>query len=392
MKFPGIGMNSEQKASNGPARLFVAKLFQPAACLLILLCAGGCDSVIEFEGETIVLPDSAVTRKTRVMPDQAQKGEVQTRYILPPDGKWESGKRIVRLSDGKEKEIATSIYEVEKQYPPGSAIASDYVRKAEFSKQVSRNEPRLTVRNYVFVKSFDYEERFRDIVTQESFEQTTRKIYAGVIEHGARYLAQERQDGLTAAQASAAIRATFDPLLETFVTVVRTEGVRAALTPLFKEEFKEFEPERVAARVIEVLPPATGQDAESWRKAIAKACEKASEATAKEFPAFGDEIFGVYGFNFRFFGGPYYRFTVALSLPGELVQSNASRQEGNRLVWVFRPGDFLLKDRILRARSRLVYPDRIAMAGAALMAIITGWWFSRLRTKQNRTGQKNGSV
>lgn len=394
MKFPGIDMNSEQKPSNGPARLFVAKLFQPAACLLILLCAGGCDSVIDFDAETVVFPDSAVTRKTRFTTNTVElKDELETRYSLPPDGKWESGKRTKRESDGKEKEIATSIYGVEKQYPPGSPIASDYVRKAEFSKQVSRNEPRLTVRNYVFAKTFDYEERFRDIVTQESFEQAARKIYAGVIERGAGYLAQERQDGLSAAQASTAITSAFDPLLEKFLYIARSEGIRAAFTTLNQGE---FEPEQVAARVMGVLPPATGEDAKLWRVAITKAYKKSFGLADEAYPAptleelilVEEGLSGVYSsrlYSFRLFGGRYYRFTVALSLPGELVESNASKQEGNRLVWAFGSEDFLYEDHVLRARSRLIYPERIAVAGAAIAAILAVLLFGRLRTRKNRT-------
>lgn len=115
-QFLGNLSRSDGRAPNDSARPLVAKLFQPAACLLILLCAGGCDSVIDFDAETVVFPDSAVTRKTRVVPDQTSKDEIHTRYVLPPDWKWESGKRIKRSPDGKKEEVARSIYEVEKQY------------------------------------------------------------------------------------------------------------------------------------------------------------------------------------------------------------------------------------------------------------------------------------
>lgn len=389
MRLTKAQSRNEQTALTGPARVFFTKVFRAGGCLLILLCAGGCGGELDFEAETIVSPDSVVTRKTRFTTNSiGLKDELQTRYTLPAEGKWESGQRPKRSSAGKEHE-ATSTYEVGKQYTPGSPIASDYVRKAEFSKQVSRNEPRLTVRNYVFVKTFDYEERFRDIVTQ-NFEKTARRIYKQVIEHEADYLVQEREDGLTAPQANAAIASAFDPLLEKFLHTVRSKGIRATGDALEEGQTLEelLEPEQVAARVIEVLPPATGRDSESWRKAIAEAYKRAVEAAWKD-PAFEDEIFGVYGLGLL---GPTYSFTVALSLPGELLESNATKQEGKRLVWVFESADFRWKDQILRARSRLVYPERIAIAGAVLLAIIAGWWFSRLRTRRNRTAQKNGLV
>jgi hypothetical protein len=147
------------------------------------------------------------------------------------------------------------------------------------------------------------------------------------------------------------------------------------------DRWNRFEPERVAGQLIEVLPPPAGQDVDAWRKAITNAYEKALDAALKENPSYEEEFLGIYGFILF---GPKYTFNVALSLPGALVESNATRQDGNRLMWEFKRGDFYLKDHVLRARSRLVFPERIAAAGAALVSIVTVIWFTWRRRRLTR--------
>jgi hypothetical protein len=174
----------------------------------------------------------------------------------------------------------------------------------------------------------------------------------------------------------------FDPLLDKIVNVARKiPFYDSAPSNEDKDLLASLEPERVAGRVIEVLPPPTGQDVDAWRKAIANAYDKAVGSALKENPSYEEEFFGIYGL--RIFG-PEFRFNVALSLPGALVESNATRQDGSRLIWEFTPGDFSFKDHVLRARSRLVFPERIAAAGAALVAIVTVLWLARRRRRQPR--------
>lgn len=86
--------------------------------LVTLLALSGCGDLIEFEADTLALPDGAVTRKTRfIVGRDSSKQEVETRYDVPPHGKWGSGTRIRRTSDGKESEEPTKVYEVQNQPP-----------------------------------------------------------------------------------------------------------------------------------------------------------------------------------------------------------------------------------------------------------------------------------
>lgn len=140
-------------------------------------------------------------------------------------------------------------------------------------------------------------------------------------------------------------------------------------------------PERIAARLVDQLPPAPGQDADSWRKVIINAYETAMESSAKAYPAFTDEVFGVHGFRlFR----PEYGFKVILSLPGAIVESNATGRHEDRLAWAFKPEDFYFQDYVLRARSRIVHTERIAAAAAIFSVIVAILWSGRRRRTRMR--------
>jgi hypothetical protein len=366
-----------------PGRRFlrpaVAKFCRLGVCLFMLLGVAACGFQLDFEAETVFFPDAAATRETRFFAssEAAFKDQLERRlYVLPPGGEWGSGVRK-RIADGKELE-STHFYEVKERYPPGSPIASDYVRKARFSEGAAHNEPRLKVRDYLFVKIFDYEERFKDIVTPESADRAVQRFYGDVIHHGARYLAP---DGLPDAQTERVLRATFNPLLERFLKVFHSEGIKPAFAS-FKDdgEFHDaLEPEQIVTRVIKVLPPPAGHNLESWRNTVAAAYKKALETETPDAPTWEEDLFGAHGF--RLFDS--YRFALVTTLPGEVLEHNATRREGNRLVWVFGNDVFVLKNYDLRARSRLVYPERIGVAGVALAAIILGlWWFRRRRRER----------
>jgi hypothetical protein len=361
------------KCSLGPV---VARFSRLGVCLLLLVGPGACGFDLDFEAVTVVFADGTATRETRFLAS-SKEGIEQRLYVLPPGGKWENGVRK-RMADGKELE-SERIYEVKKRYPAGSPIASDFVRKARYSVATAHNEPRLNVGDYLFVKIFNYEERFRDIVTPESVDTAARQIFGAVVHHGARLLSP---DGLLDVETERVLKATFNSLLERFLNVVHSEGIEPAMMLLLKEGGElhgAINPEQVVPRVIEVLPPPKGHTLESWRLAVAAAYRKAVEQADKDVPAWEEALFGAHGFALF----DTYRFALTVTLPGEILENNATRREGNRLVWVFQSGAFVFENHVLRARSRLVYPERIGIAGVALAAIVLGLWRFR-RRRQDR--------
>jgi hypothetical protein len=228
------------------------------------------------------------------------------------------------------------------------------------------------------MKSFAYEERFRDIVTLEGVDQAVRKAYGITVEVAARTLANARNDGMSAAQVSATMRTAFDPLLNKYLGVLRRDGWHRFVNDrVLQDELESLlEDEAIAARIAAVLPAPPGRDADTWRQTIVDAVDVDDDWLEG---ACEEEMYGAFGI--RFFS--HYDFAIDASLPGTLVESNATSREGDVLKWAFTPDAFLLDDYVLRARSRLVYPARIALIATALVALLAGWWVVRRTARKN---------
>ena len=355
---------------------------QAVVCFVTLVSLSGCK--IAFDGETVVSPDGSVTRITRYVADgDSDKAELESQYSLPLGGAWEVRKATRHSSDtGKDYEVTISTYEVTKRYAPGEPIRPDYVRNGKTPDRVSHNETRLAAHNYVFVKVFDYNERFHDVATKEGFEISAKKLYAAWLEHFANRIAQALEDRVTLGQVREKLRVAFDPLVSRVIAGIRAEGT--AFLDTNKDELEPmFEKERLISEIVKVLPPPSEVEAESWREAISQAYEKIDDVSGSLFEESGleEQLFGVYGSVSL----TTYSFRVALSLPGKILMSNATRREGNVLTWEFGPSDFLRQDYVLQARSQLVYPGRITLAVGALLAICGAWGFLALRRRSRAT-------
>ena len=350
-------------------------------CLVCLTVLSGCKN-IEFEASTVVAPDGSVTRTTRYVADDSKKGELTTRYELPSGGDWTSKKTTRQDSVTKKAvEVTTHIYELTKRYAVGEAIPSDFVRRAKTSDRVARNQIRLNVHDYVFVKMFDYEERFLDIVTKEGFETAARKLYAGYVEHFAGQLAQESENRISLAQAREKLKVAFEPLLVQFLAGIRNERMAFLRSKTFKEGLEpSLQDEQIVDRVVGTLPPPSAEQADAWREAVARALMKTQNVTGNwEDTALEEELFGVHGFDIF---GDDYDFTVGLSLPGKLLESNASKHEHGQLTWEFTEDTFRWKEHVIRARSRLVYSNRIRLAVGAILVVFVAWAVAILRKKR----------
>ncbi|MBI3011448.1 MAG: hypothetical protein HYY58_03015 [Candidatus Omnitrophica bacterium] len=348
--------------------------------MICLTMLSGCK--IEFEANTIVSPDGSVTRTTRYIGGGAEDGELKTRYELPSGGAWKEGKTTrYDYSAKKDVEVTTDVYEVTKRYAGGEPIPSDFVRKAEASDRTARNQIRMAVQNYGFVKMFNYEERFRDIVTTERFEAAARKLYAGWVEHFAGHLAEESHDSISPAQAREKLKAAFDPLLVMFLSGLRREGKAFGESKTFKDELEpSLQEERIVAEVVGIFPSPSAEQADAWREGITRAFSKANDMLSNwwDDTPLEEELFGVHGFHlFQDYG-----FEVTLSLPGRVVESNATKREGGVLKWEFDNDDFVLEDYVIHARSRLVYSDRIAVVGGTLFVLLVVLSIATLRRRK----------
>ncbi len=355
-------------------RFYLSRLVLP----VLLIASAGCR--IALEAETVVAPDGTVTRNTRYIADEdSDKQELETRYVLPPNGTWELQKATTHNSyTGKDSEGHIHIYQVTKQSRPHEAIPSDYIRRGKVPTRVSRNAVTLNVQDGMFAKTFDYEERFRDVTTKEGFEAAARKLYAAWIEHVAGQLARELKDGVTLGQARDALTKAFDPLLRKFMNGVRRDGRAFFESKEFKEELEPaLETDQVVARVVQVLPPPTPEQRDAWQQAVRQAYEKVGETSQSFLEGTGleEELFGVYGFALF----QTYTFKETLSLPGKILQSNATRQKGDVLSWEFSPSDFLWQEYVLRARSRVIHKEPIVLTGIAVLVLLAVAVFRRRR-------------
>ena len=82
-------------------------------------------------------------------------------------------------------------------------------------------------------------------------------------------------------------------------------------------------------------------------------------------------FFGVYDF----WGS--YSFEQSVTMPGEIISTNADSVSGSVVTWEFDEAVFLFYDFALEARSRVVYPARIAGAGVLLAALSLTIWLRR---------------
>jgi hypothetical protein len=130
-----------------------------AVLVLLSLFPVSCGTGIQFEARTVVASGGAVTRTTRFIAiDKKSRDEIEGRYTLPPGGVWTTEMRA-RKEDAKARKQPADVYRTERRCPVGGPPLYDHVRQARFSERAARNEFRVTVRNYVFMKSFAYEDR-----------------------------------------------------------------------------------------------------------------------------------------------------------------------------------------------------------------------------------------
>ncbi len=340
--------------------------------LAVVMPLAGCGTDIAFEAQTVVSADGIASRRARLVTRGTQE-DIQQHYLLPAGGRWTSEMRA-----HGQGAYPVVVYETRQELRPNSTV-TDHVRKAERSEQTARNELRIVVRNWWFVKLYEYRETYRDIVTPQTMERAVRSTYTKIVDRFAENVAAARPVPISADRVNAAIRQAYDPLLEKYLRAVLDHAV-AGLNQdeaLQEEISSALEPPNVAERIAATLPPPDGYDAGSWRRSLASAYEPAADQFAEEF--FG-EIFGAYGFTIF----DSYQFAIELTLPGNVLESNATTPRNQPLGWTFKSEDFLYRDYVLHARSRLIYRSRIAIAALGLLGTGLGLAVVRQRRRAVR--------
>lgn len=338
--------------------------------LPLVLILIGCPR-IDFETDTVVSEDGSVVRTTRyVASDESDEAtvernsarrELENKYTLLDGGVWDSRAERTTNNGGKVTEKLIDTYSVTAHYEAGAQIPPDYVRRGEMEGRARRNTIELTVSNYFFVKSFDFREVYRDDVGRELARAVIQKSYPDWVEQMAEHLANGLE-GVSVAEARAVVRELSDSWVQEFLAGVYIPQLA--------------EPEEVDDAAVDAfltrLPPPSVAHPQAWREIIDEAFNESFdlfwEQDHVEEAFFGVDDIDVWG---------KYSFEQSLTMPGEIISTNSDSVSGSVLTWEFDSEVFLVYDFALEARSRVVYPARIAGAGVLFVALSLTIWSRR---------------
>lgn len=340
--------------------------------LFAFLLVSGCK--IEFEAETAVRPDGSVTRATRYAADQEEdKKELESQYDLPSGGTWT-----------EKAGVAFAVYELKKRFAPGEPIPPDCVRRGKILKDiVSSNEIKLTAQNTRPYRIFYYEERFPALADKEALEPELRAFYESWLDEASNSVAEKLEGRVQAGRVKEALRQICDPPLTVFIEMVKKGGIEFVDNDLYNDEsLKALDPEKMPAYLAKALPPPSPEEETSWTEAIKSAIEKANEAIGKRAEDSGllEKLLGVYGFSLF----QSYDFKISLKLPGKILDNNATRRDGNTLIWEFDSSDFQWEDYIIRARSKSYGASAAVLYAAILTAVfaLLGFFVYNLKKRK----------
>ena len=354
-------------------------VFQRAALrvgvLAALLLMSGCGTTTWFKADSVVTANGSLERRARLSRGgsacTACREYLQQHYELAPAGRWQVDPEPFVNTRGEPDEYERQWFELRTRHPGGVANHTDFIRKGSHSGRAA-NRVDLTARNFFFVKTFIYEERFHDPVNMTSLRTHADELYGLWVKAAATALAHGLAPHVDRDQASSVIESATRDWLEDLLSELAAHGLshvnsdeaQAAADAVFDDEVLIPRLARALAdRRPADMPP------QEWQARIAAALDFDVAETDPPFGLSDEEskrieqgLFGAHGF--RLFN--HYRFEVRLKLPGDVYQSNATTTEEDRLLWAFNSDDFVIHDYVIAARSRVFFPQRI-IAGLALI-------------------------
>jgi hypothetical protein len=133
---------------------------------------------------------------------------------------------------------------------------------------MAKNDARLTVRRRLLWTTYDYEERFRDVVTRATAVEAITKLYPAMVEVYADEVQRRLPDHLTSGQVRQAVFKELDPVIHEVVEGITAHGQAYFANEQRQQEVEHlFEKDRIVATIVKSLPPPAGGDAAAWQKA-----------------------------------------------------------------------------------------------------------------------------
>ena len=358
---------------------------QITACILM----AGCGGSVKFSSQTIMDENGDVVRSTQLSAsgDSAYE-KLQSIYDLPSGGTWveiEEDSSETTDESAAPTPFYSRVYEVTRSYAAGESIAPDFTRRGNSATNVASNRVVTRVRHYWFADTYQYEETFKDSVTEASFSAAVRRLYITYIQALAEEIAGLPNADFTTQEALDRLRARADPIVERFLNVfgancvddlatLETCGDAISQDPELGAYGDVFDDEDfLLGELVAIFPPPAAVDPDDWYDTLnLDALDRLDdlEDLREVFDTLDEDLLGVHGLVLF----ESYPFELSLSLPGNYVASNADVRGPGVLSWSFKSEDFLLHEHTLYARSRIVHWNRVLLALTLLVAFFGIFW------------------
>ena len=357
------------------------KIFFLAVCLFVFT---GCR--IAFEADSVVREDGSIERTTLYKAqDDSDKAEILDLYELPSGGVWgESSMRIAADGEGEEsRNKMVPSYSAQQVVPTGDAPGTDFRRFTKLKDKAAFNQFSVEVKDWWFVKWFDYEEKFQDVHDRDNLAE----ILAGVVEKGLVEFRAQLSVGISDQEQLDAIinelRLKYKPIVVKWAKVFsgydwasRGNNIAGQLGEEFDVASQELEKEFNARATVDFLAARfPGLDTPENHALIIQAFENTEAVITDEMEFLEEAVFGVHGFALF----QNYDFKIRVRMPGAILSTNADKQEEGVLTWEFEQ---LGLDRTLSAKSRRIYFERIASVSAAFFVVVLVIILALLRRKR----------
>ncbi len=203
---------------------------QITICILMASCSGS----VKFSSETIMDENGNVVRSTQLSASSDSAYEkLQSFYDLPSGGTWaeiEEDSSEITEESAAPAPLYNRIYEVTRSYAAGESIAPDFTRRGSSATNTASNRVVTRVRHYWFADTYQYEETFKDSVTEASFSAAVRRLYTTYIRALAEEVAGLPNADFTTQEALDRLRARADPIVERFLNVFGADCVDSLAT------------------------------------------------------------------------------------------------------------------------------------------------------------------
>ena len=370
--------------------------------LLAAGCVSACSTAIRFSADTTIAADGSVFRTTRLaISGGSETDERVAHYELLPGGSWVNATQERPPVDENEPpaRVYNRIYAVTRDFARGEAIGSDFRRLGFASNRAAQNAVLVRKRNFWIVETYQYREVFSDIPTPESVRRASQDVYALFTETYANQLADVV--GVPAAEAETRFRSLTDPIYDAFIAFVLTECFRvrdelfncseAAESDESLAELVSFadDPEVFLNELERLFPAPAGVDRDDWldrlESEVVDAVDIDELLDDPEYEEFleraAEGFFGAHSLAIF----EIYPFALSLRLPGKIVATNATDQQGDLLRWEFDNENFIFAPYTLHATSRVVHIDRLIVFFwvIGVLAVIGLWYWRQQWRKRN---------